>query len=114
MPHPVPHCSFDRRAAAICAAAPALTALLGLPLTGFATDAWLILLASLAIRLSLVYSCRAALNLTPFSALLVPVRDLLSFALFIASFLGQRVTWRDSSFQVGHGGELTFEGDPLA
>ncbi len=89
-------------------------ALLGLPLTGFATDAWLILLASLAIRLSLVYSCRAALNLTPLSALLVPMRDLLSFALFIASFLGQRVTWRDSSFQVGHRGELTLEGDPLA
>ena len=88
--------------------------LLALPLTGFAAGAWLIFAASLAVRLSLVYTCRAALGLTPLSVALVPVRDTLSFVLFIASFLGQRVTWRDSSFQVRHGGELTLEGDPLA
>jgi len=87
--------------------------LLALPLTGFTLIAWLIFAASLAVRLGLVYTCRAALGLTPFAAVLVPVRDILSFAIFIASFLGQRVTWRNSSFQVGNGGELTLEGDPL-
>jgi ceramide glucosyltransferase len=87
--------------------------LLALLLTGFSADAWLVLATGLAVRQSLVYSCRVTLGGTPLSAPLVPVRDTLSFALFIASFLSQRVTWRDSSFRVGHGGELTLEGDPL-
>jgi ceramide glucosyltransferase len=93
---------------------PVTLALLALPLYGFSDTAWLILAASLAARLGVVYTCRFALGLPPLALGLVPVRDGLSFVIFIASFLGQRVTWRNSSFQVGQGGELTFEGDPLA
>lgn len=87
--------------------------LLALPFTGFAEGAWLVLAASLAVRLGVVYICRRALGLAPMGAGLVPIRDTLSFAIFVASFCGQRVTWRNSSFQVGQGGELTLEGDPL-
>jgi len=93
---------------------PLAMALLALPLTGFTGGAWLILTASLAARLGVVYTSRFALGLAPMGVGLVPVRDCLSFAIFVASFLGQRVTWRESSFQVGRDGELTFEGDPLA
>jgi hypothetical protein len=45
---------------------------------------------------------------------LVPTRDALTLLILIVSFFGQRVTWRDRNFQVGHDGELTLEGDPLA
>ena len=93
---------------------PVPLSLLALLLSGFTGGAWLIVAASLAARLGVVYTCRFALGLTPLPLKLLPLRDGLSFVIFIASFLGQRVTWRDSSFQVGQGGELTFEGDPLA
>lgn len=93
---------------------PVTLAVLALPLWGFSEAAWLVLAASLAARLGVVYTCRFTLGLPPLPLWLVPVRDCLSIVIFIASFLGQRVTWRDSSFQVGQGGELTFEGDPLA
>jgi ceramide glucosyltransferase len=93
---------------------PVVLALMALPLTGFADDSWLVLAASLAVRLGLVYTCRSALNLVPLGAGLVLIRDGLSFAIFAVSFLGQRVTWRESRFRVGQNGELTFEGDPLA
>jgi len=92
---------------------PVMLSLLALPLSGFADSAWLVLAASLAARLGLVYTCRVALDLVPLGAELVLLRDALSFVIFIASFLGQRVTWRESSFRVGQDGELTLEGDPL-
>jgi ceramide glucosyltransferase len=93
---------------------PVALSLLAVPLEGFSPMASLVLAASLAARLGLVLTTRRELGLAPLAATLVPLRDALSFALFFASFLGHRVTWRDSSFQVGHGGELTFEGDPSA
>jgi ceramide glucosyltransferase len=93
---------------------PVVMAAIALPLTGFTPCAWLALVASLAVRMGLVYTCRHALDLVPLRAALIPLRDGLSFALFVTSFLGQRVTWRDSHFQIGQSGELTFEGDPSA
>lgn len=93
---------------------PVPLALIALPFAGFTTAAWLILAAALAARLGVVYTCRFALGLPPLALGLVPVRDALSFAIFVTSFLGQRVTWRQSHFQVGRDGALTFEGDPLA
>jgi ceramide glucosyltransferase len=93
---------------------PVALSLLAVPLDGFSPMASLVLVAGLAARLGLVLTTRRELGLAPLSVMLVPLRDALSFALFFASFLGHRVTWRDSSFQVGHGGELTFEGDPSA
>ena len=38
--------------------------------------------------------------------LLVPFRDLLSFAVFIASFFTRTVAWRDQRFKIGPGGQL--------
>jgi ceramide glucosyltransferase len=93
---------------------PVPLALIALPFAGFSGPAWLLLAAAVAARLGVVYMCRFMLDLPPLALGLVPVRDALSFAIFVASFLGQRVTWRQSRFQVGRDGALTFEGDPLA
>jgi ceramide glucosyltransferase len=38
---------------------------------------------------------------------LLPVRDVLSFGLFIASLFGQRVEWRGMRLRVGKGGEMS-------
>jgi len=38
---------------------------------------------------------------------LLPLRDALSFAVFVASFFGRRVFWRDKSFHVEASGRMT-------
>jgi ceramide glucosyltransferase len=79
--------------------------------SGSSPSAWLLLMAGLAMRLGLVYTCDRVYGLEPMGFGLLPLRDALSFVGLVASFMGQRVTWRDSSFQVGRRGELTVEGD---
>ncbi len=93
---------------------PVALALLALPLSGFDDGAWLALVAALAAREALIYTCSRIFGVIPLRAALVPIRDVLSFIVLVASFCGQRVTWRDRTFQVDQRGELTFEGDPLA
>jgi ceramide glucosyltransferase len=50
-----------------------------------------------------------ALHATPLW--LVPARDLLSFAVFIASFFVRTVAWRDRTFRIGPKGRLILDGD---
>jgi ceramide glucosyltransferase len=54
-----------------------------------------------------------ALGLATTKLWLLPVRDLLSFAVFVASFLGRSVVWRDRAFRVEASGRLTVEGDKV-
>ncbi|HTH98676.1 MAG TPA: bacteriohopanetetrol glucosamine biosynthesis glycosyltransferase HpnI [Stellaceae bacterium] len=89
-------------------------ALAALPVSLFSNTAWLLFAATLAARWTLLYTCNRSFGLSPFALWLVPLRDGLTLAILILSFCGQRVTWRDRNFQVGHDGELTLEGDPLA
>jgi ceramide glucosyltransferase len=42
---------------------------------------------------------------------LLPVRDVLSFAVFAASFRGRNVLWRGQLFKIDEGGRITAEGD---
>ena len=42
---------------------------------------------------------------------LLPVRDALSFAVFVASFFGRTVFWRDQVFRVEPSGRMTVDGD---
>ena len=42
---------------------------------------------------------------------LLPLRDILSFAVFLGSFCGRSVLWRDQLFRVEPGGRLTVGGD---
>ena len=54
-----------------------------------------------ALRLGLHYSSRGALAVERRSdALLIPVRDVLSFAVWFISFLGRRVRWRDRKYDI--------------
>jgi len=93
---------------------PVALALAALPLLGFGPGAWLLLGASLAVRLSLVYMCDRLFGLRPMGMALVPLREILSQIVLAASFCSHRVTWRDSRFEVGRRGELRLEGDELA
>jgi ceramide glucosyltransferase len=93
---------------------PVALALLALPLSGFADGAWLALAAALAGREALIYTCSRVFGAIPLRTALVPIRDVLSLVVLVASFCGQRVTWRDQTFQVDQRGRMTFEGDPLA
>ena len=88
-------------------------ALVALPLRGFSSGAWLLLAASLAARVALLYTCNYVHRPQRMASYLLPLRDLMSLGLLGAAFCGQRVTWRQQQFQLHSGGELTFEGDPL-
>lgn len=92
---------------------PVVMSLLALPFSFFAPGAWLLVVASLAARAALIYICSRSFRVVPLSLPLLPVRDILSFGLLVASFLGHRVTWRDRQFQIGDSGEMTLKGDPL-
>ena len=62
---------------------------------------------ALALRIGLHYAVRGPLRVaTPARPWLVPVRDLLSFAVRIASFLGRSVCWRGRRFRVKSDGQM--------
>jgi ceramide glucosyltransferase len=73
-----------------------------------------VLAIALAIRLTMVRAIDRALALPATPLWLVPLRDMLSFALFIASFLGNRVAWRDGKFRIAADGRLVTIGDSRA
>jgi ceramide glucosyltransferase len=59
-----------------------------------------IAIAAIACRITLLWRTAHAYALPPQPYWLLPVRDLLSFAVFVASFLGRDVTWRGSRFRI--------------
>jgi ceramide glucosyltransferase len=52
-----------------------------------------------------------ALGFPPTPLWLIPLRDVLSFGVFVASFFARRVEWRNRTFRVGPGGEMFLDGD---
>jgi ceramide glucosyltransferase len=52
-----------------------------------------------------------ALALEPTPLWLVPLRDLVSFGVFLASYCTRTVAWRDRTFHVDRQGQITLEGD---
>jgi len=69
---------------------------------------------SLAARCALIEVAWRRLGLPRLPLVLVPVRDLLSFATLVASFFGRRVTWRGRAFLVNRHGEMRMEGQKVA
>jgi ceramide glucosyltransferase len=68
-------------------------------------------LISLIVRwLSAVVTARA-LDLPRTGLWLLPLRDALSFAVFVSSFFGRNVFWRDQLFRVEPSGQMSVEGD---
>jgi ceramide glucosyltransferase len=77
--------------------------------TGLAPWAWGLAAATLCMRLVLaVFSERLCLKgeLPWWAFALLPIKDLFSFGLWLASFLGSRVTWGEHDFRVTREGKL--------
>jgi ceramide glucosyltransferase len=81
---------------------------------GFPPFMLAVLAAALICRLVMVRIVDRALALSATELWLVPLRDMLSFAVFIASFLSNRVAWRDSKFRIAADGRLVAIGDNRA
>lgn len=82
-------------------------AVLGAVLTGFSVYALATFAVALGARLWL--KGRVARKFATYAgpALVLPVRDMISFGVFLASFFGESVHWRGGRFQVSPGGALS-------
>jgi ceramide glucosyltransferase len=90
---------------------PMVLALTAVALGAQPVAAPVLLLAALACRGVMVRMVDRALGLPATPLWLVPGRDLLSFAVFAASFFTRTVAWRDRTFRVGRKGRLILDGD---
>jgi ceramide glucosyltransferase len=63
-------------------------------------------MAALGCRLALLRQMERAFNLLPQPCWLVPLRDVLSFAVFVASFFGQSARWKGRRYRFVAGGTL--------
>lgn len=79
--------------------------------TRFSLTASLFLVISLALRWLTAGRLARALGLAPAPALRLVARDALSFAVFIASFFGNTVFWRDQVVRLEPDGRMTVVGE---
>jgi ceramide glucosyltransferase len=86
-------------------------AALGAAAAGFGLTSSLFLVISCVLRWGSARVIADALGLRPAKLWLLAVRDALSFAVYVASFFGRRVVWRDEAFRVEGSGRMTVEGD---
>jgi ceramide glucosyltransferase len=86
-------------------------ALLAALAAGFGPGACAVLLISCLLRWSSAAMIARMLGLPHRRLWLLPLRDALSFSVFVASFCGRSVSWRDQVFQVDEVGRMTAEGD---
>jgi len=63
-------------------------------------------IASFGCRLALLRQVERAFNLPPQASWLVPLRDVLSFAVFVSSFFGQTARWKGRRYRFVAGGTL--------
>jgi len=82
-------------------------ALIGAALGGFSEVSLALVVAILISRLILKLRIDAVTGAKAGSLWLVPVRDVLSFAIFLASLTGSTVTWRGIRYRVGSDGILS-------
>jgi ceramide glucosyltransferase len=87
-------------------------ALLGAALTGFGALGVASLTAAIACRLALQLQVDHALKVRSDRWWLEPLRDLLAFGVYIASFLVDVVSWRDRRYRVRSDGTLIALGEP--
>jgi ceramide glucosyltransferase len=100
--------------AASIVAHPLALALIATLALGFPPFMLAVLAIALICRLVMVRIVDRALALPATALWLVPLRDMLSFAVFIASFLSNRVAWRDGKFRIAADGRLVAIGDNRA
>jgi ceramide glucosyltransferase len=90
---------------------PVVIAVLAAAMTGFGLTASAFLVISCLLRWATAQVIADALGVPRAKPWLLPVRDALSFAVFVASFFGRTVFWRDQVFHVGASGQMTADGD---
>jgi ceramide glucosyltransferase len=90
---------------------PVALAILGACLDGLGFLSLGVLGVALLARFAMVRATDRALGLEASRLWLVPLRDLLSFGVFLASYFTRTVAWRDRKFHVDRQGQLTLEGD---
>ena len=89
---------------------PVPLAALGLLLFASPLAASAVLILALICRAIFARRIDRALGLAAVPLWMLPLRDLLSFAVFIASFCGRSVAWRDRKFRIGPSGQLVADG----
>jgi ceramide glucosyltransferase len=82
-------------------------ALMSALLLNFTPAALLVVMAVLAARLILKYTIDRAFGIDAGSAWLLPLRDLLSFAVFVNSLFGETVHWRGERFAIEPTGAMS-------
>jgi ceramide glucosyltransferase len=92
---------------------PLAVAALATAVTRFGLTAWVFLAITFLIRWVGAKVTAGALGLPMPRPWLLPVRDALWFAVFVASFFGRRVFWRDQNFRVEPSGRMTVDGDKV-
>jgi ceramide glucosyltransferase len=90
---------------------PVALAMLGAAAGRFALTLVVFLAISCVLRWVTASVIAGVLKLPTTGLWLLPARDLLSFAVFVAGFLGRRVSWRDQLLRVDASGRMTVEGD---
>jgi ceramide glucosyltransferase len=85
-------------------------ALLGMALGGL-TPAALLVPATLACRYALAMELRRAFSLENHFLWLGPIRDLFSFVVFVASFVGRRLEWRGHRYRLAADKTLAYYGE---
>jgi ceramide glucosyltransferase len=89
-------------------------ALIGAILGGAAAAGWAVVIAALACRLVLHVQVDHTLGARPRSILLGPARDVVAFAVYVASFFVGVVSWRGHRYSVRADGTLQPLGDQKA
>ncbi len=90
---------------------PVALALLAAAATGFGLTACSFVVISWVLRWTTARVIAKALRVSPPKARLLLMRDALSFAVFVASFFGRTVFWRDQAFHVEANGRMTVDAD---
>jgi ceramide glucosyltransferase len=86
---------------------PLALALLGLMLSGASAWSWILALVAVAARVTLKLRSDRALRQPHRDLWLLPIWDIVSFAIFVASFFSTRVVWRGFSFNVDDEGLMS-------
>ena len=92
-------------------AQPIAIASLGAAVTGFSLTSCVFLVISCALRWITARAVARELGLSAPQPWLLLARDALSFAVFVASFFGRTVFWRDQLFHIEASGRMTVDGD---
>jgi ceramide glucosyltransferase len=92
---------------------PLMAAVFAAAVTGFGLTSFTFVAITYSVRWACARVTARALGLRSARPALLPVRDALSFAVFVASFFARTVFWRDQHFRVASSGRMTADGDKV-